>query len=95
VRIPGARVAGHSGAVLARPTGAQATCSCDRPFPPQPSVSGACLALVLHLQGAVRDGARVVLPGDDDGPDDGLGGVREPRGPLPSVGSGGAQVGLP
>ena len=94
MRIPGARVDGHRGAVLARPTGAQAACSCERPFPPQPSVAGACLALVLHLQGAVRDGARVVLPGDDDGLGDGLGGVREPRGPVPSTGSGGAELGL-
>ncbi len=95
MRIPGARVDGHRGAVLARWNGAQAACSCDRPFPPQPSTSGACLALLLHLQAAVRDGARVLLPGDDDGRDDGLGGVREPRGPVPSTGSGGAELGLP
>jgi hypothetical protein len=87
-RVPGASVAGHRGAVRARAAGAQASCSCGRPFLAQPDVAAACLALLLHLQAAVRDGAPVT-GGDDD---DGLGGVREPRRPPPSSGGGGVEL---
>ena len=62
----------------------QVSCSCGRRFAAQPSVQGACLVLVQHLQSVVRDGARVVRGGDDGG----LAGVREPRRPMPSLGSG-------
>ena len=88
MRVPGAWVEGHRGAVRGRGLIAQASCSCGRPFPAQPSVQGACLALVLHLQAVVRDGAKV-RGGDDD---DGLAGVREPRGPVPSRGSGSLEL---
>lgn len=88
-RVPGASVDGHRGAVRACAAGAQASCSCGRPFLAQPDVAAACLALLLHLQAAVRDGARVTGGGDDA---DGLGGVRAPRRPPPSSGSGGVEL---
>jgi hypothetical protein len=80
---PGAWVDGHRGAVRGRGLLSPVSCSCGHPFAAQPSVQGACLVLVHHLQSVVRDGARVVR-GDDDG----LAGVREPRRPVPSLGSG-------
>ena len=64
------------------------SCSCGRPFVEQPSVQGACLALVLHLQAVVRDGA-TVIGGEDD---DGSAGVREPRRPVPPRGSGSVEL---
>ena len=85
MRVPGASVEGHRGAVRVRGRDAETRCSCGRPFPDQPTVQAACLVLVLHLQAAVRDGAGVTGPDDDDG----AAGVREPRGPVPSRGSGG------
>ena len=79
---PGARVDGHRGAVRADGLTARASCTCGQAFVDQPTVAGACLLLVQHLQTAVRGGALVVPGGDDDGP----AGVREPRRPVPSSG---------
>ena len=87
MRVPGASVDGHRGAVDRRGLSAQASCTCGEFSSVQPSVQGACLLLVMHLQAAVRDGARVTY--DDD---DGLAGVREPRGPVPSRGGGSAEL---
>lgn len=88
--IRGARVEGHRARVVGRESDARVSCSCGQPFAVHPSAAGACLALVLHLDAAVRDGARVLTGGADG--DDGSAGVREPRRPLPPHGSGG--VGL-
>ncbi len=85
---PGAWVEGHRGAVRGRGLVSQVSCSCGHRFAAQPSVQGACLVLVQHLQSVVRDGARVARGGDDDG----LAGVREPRRPMPSLGSGTAEL---
>ncbi len=82
---PGAWVEGHRGAVRWHSLVSQVSCSCGHRLAAQPSVQGACLVLVQHLQSAVRDGARVVRDGDDDG---GQAGVREPRRPMPPLGSG-------
>lgn len=81
MREPGARVEGHQGLVRRSGATARVACACGYPFTPQATVQGACLALAQHLQGAVRDGARVI-PGDE-----GLAGVREPRRPLTPLGS--------
>ena len=87
---PGARVEGHRGAVRRSGSGAQASCSCGRVLPDGLTVPGACLTLVQHLQAAVRNGAAVSRGGEGD--DDGSAGVREPRRPLPSAGSGGVEL---
>ena len=85
---PGARVEGHRSVVRGDGHTTEVVCSCGQPFGPQASVPSACLVLVRHLQTAVRQGAQV-LPGDDDG---GLAGVREPRRPVPSSGSGSVEL---
>lgn len=87
---PGAWVEGHRGAVRpsASGSGAQASCSCGHVLPEGMTVPGACLTLVQHLRASVRDGAQV-FRGDGD---DGTAGVREPRRPLPSAGSGGVEL---
>jgi len=87
---PGAWVEGHRGAVRGHGVLSQVSCSCGRRFAAQSSVQDACLVLVQHLQWVVRDGARVVRGGDEDG----LAGVREPRRPLPSPGSGTVELDL-
>lgn len=96
MREPGAWVEGHRGAVRAQGRSSRAECGCGHTSVAMASVQGACLALVLHLQAAVRDGA-VVRRGDGDGDDGGggggLAGVREPRRPAPSRGSGGVELG--
>lgn len=74
---PGARVEGHATLVRESADGSVAACSCGYVAGSALTPGAACLLAVQHLQGAVRDGARVV---DDD---DGLAGVREPRRPLP------------
>lgn len=84
MRVPGASVDGHRGAVRVRGGVGRASCSCGRPFLDQPTVQGACLVLVLHLQAVVRDG------GSADG--GGGAGVREPRRPVPSWDSGAAAL---
>lgn len=88
MREAGAWVEGHRGSVRARGQTVQALCACGYPFAQQASIQGACLALVQHLQGAVRNGAKV-LPGDD-----GPAGVREPRRPLAPLGSGSVELDL-
>ena len=88
MREPGARVEGHRGAVRGSGSGAQAWCSCGRGLPEGLTVPGACLTLVQHLRAAVRNGAAVSRGGEGDGSS----GVREPRRPLPSAGSGGVEL---
>ena len=82
----GARVEGHRARVVGRESDARVSCSCGQPFAAQTSAWSACHALVLHLDAAVRDGARVLTGGEDG--DDGSAGVREPRRPFPPDGSG-------
>ena len=65
-RVPGTSVVGHRGAVRAGVVGATAACSCGRAFLDQPDTAAASLALLLHLQAAVRDGAPVTVRNDDD-----------------------------
>jgi hypothetical protein len=89
MRVPGASVQGHRAVVRVLGGGAEMSCTCGSTSPVQPSAYGACLALVLHLEAAVRGGATVVGP-EDDG--DGRAGVREPRRPVPSGGSGSVAV---
>lgn len=90
MREPGAQVAGHRATVSWRDLDSTVACSCGYAVQAQPSVQGACLSLVQHLEAAVRDGAEVVRGGEGGG--DGLAGVREPRRPLPSAGSGGVEL---
>ena len=82
MRVPGASVEGHRAVVRLLGRNAVASCSCGSTSVVLPSAYSACMALVRHLQAAVRDGATVTAP------DDGLAGVREPRSPVPSGGSG-------
>lgn len=90
---PGARVEGHRAAVHERGASWQVSCTCGRSAA-QPSVGAACLALVMHLEAAVRDGARVVRDEDDSDDGGGSAGVREPRRPVPSSGGGTAGLDL-
>lgn len=91
-REPGASVQGHGGGVRTRGPQAQASCDCGAALSAQPSVPAACLTLLLHLQAAVRDGALVVGRGGGEDDGGGLAGVREPRRPVPSPGSGSVRL---
>ena len=82
---PGARVEGHRAEVHVRGPRWRTSCTCGLRVDVS-DVGSACLVLVQHLQAAVRDGARVV--GSGHGDDDGSSGVREPRRPRPSPGTG-------
>lgn len=85
MRVPGASVEGHRAVVRLQGRHAEVSCTCGHASLLMPSAYAACVALVRHLQAMVRDGARVNGPEDDGG---GSAGVREPRRPVPSGGSG-------
>lgn len=78
MHVAGAHVLGHGAKVVTPEAGShRVECACGYTSLVIHDDTGACLLLTLHLQAAVRAGARVV------GGDDGLAGVREPRRPLP------------
>ena len=78
MREPGARVQGHAARLEPSEGRLRVACGCGYRSFGFATQASACLLLVVHLQAAVRGGARVA-PGDDDG----LAGVREPRRPVP------------
>jgi hypothetical protein len=88
---PGGRVLGHRAVVRGQAGSPRVLCECGYASAELPSVWLACEGLVVHLQEEVRAGALVVF-GDGR---DGTAGVREPRRPRPSSGSGAAALDLP
>ena len=82
MRVPGARVLGHSAVVRGDRTGSYCLCSCGYRSQVRGVLDASCLALTQHLQDSVRRGAPVTY-----GEDGGESGVREPRRPSPPPGS--------
>ena len=87
---PGGRVVGHRTVVRGDAAAPQVVCDCGYASSVMSSVWMACEMLVAHLQEEVRAGAPVVFDGGD-----GQAGVREPRRPRPSSGSGSVALDLP
>ena len=83
---PGAWVVGHRVRIHGGAERSFALCSCDWQSRVTASIDNSCLALVDHLQRAVRRGA-AVMKGDE-----GTAGDREPRRPLRPLGTAGAEL---